>query len=146
MDHGNVDPGLTAGGVVFVVLAQAAVAAEPAERPLHDPALGQVDVALGPHRRRMGVSTQPNDSRTQSTTAAYAPSAQTTARRGSRPRHPLQQHPGPVPVLDVGRQHGQPPDQAERLSQDVALAAADFFSASYPLGPPASAVLRSDCR
>ena len=32
------------------------------------------------------MSTQPNDSRTQSTTAAYAPSAQTTARRGSRPR------------------------------------------------------------
>jgi hypothetical protein len=35
---------------------------------------------------------------------------------------------GPIPVLHVGRQDGQAPEQAEGVNQKVPLAAGDFFS------------------
>ena len=46
MDHGDIDPGLTTLRVRLIVLAQPPVPAQPGERPLDDPPLGQDDEPL----------------------------------------------------------------------------------------------------
>src|SRR5260221_10070841 len=50
-EHGQVDHGLTAAGQVLVILAHAAIAADPGQSALHDPAAWQMTKALGPFKQ-----------------------------------------------------------------------------------------------
>src|SRR5262245_7928110 len=125
--HREVDPRLAAGRVALVVLAQPAVPPEPPERPLDDPPLRQVDVPLGPDRAEDGRERPPeggghpiDDGRIR----PVGPDHRQPRERGQAG----EDGPGPVPVLHAGRQDRQPPDQAERVNDDVPLAAGDLFS------------------
>jgi len=130
MQHGNVYPRLTAGRVLLIVLRQPPVAAEPAEGPLYDPPpLADLKLPLtGPLARDFQdpavVALDPGEQ-----------GADPVGRVGPDLRQPGQQAAGPpehfdgtVPVGRGGRQDRQPPDQPQRVNQQVPLAAADFFS------------------
>ena len=141
MDGADIDPRLAVARVVFVVLAQPPIAAQPAEVRSTIQRLGRWTYPLTPIGRRIVVSTQPNFSWTHSTTAVYAPSAQITRSRGNAPAHaPTASSPRPSPAR---RPAGPPAPRSAPGCQPAGAACGrrSFFPASYPLGPPASVVL-----
>src|SRR5260221_11179242 len=50
-EHGQVDHGLTTARQVLIVLAHAAIAADPGQSALHDPAAWQMTKAFGPFKQ-----------------------------------------------------------------------------------------------
>src|SRR5260370_41026988 len=50
-EHGQVDHSLTTAGQVLVILAHAAIAADPGQRALDDPAAWQMTKAFGPFKQ-----------------------------------------------------------------------------------------------
>ena len=129
MDHGHLDPRLTAWGIVFLVLRQTPIAMAPAKGPLpnpppladrklrwagplarhrqHPPAMVLDPVEQGPHPvRRVGPPLR---------------------QAGQGLAHPPEDFDRPIPVRRGGRQDGQPPDQPERIHEQMPLATGDFF-------------------
>src|SRR5947207_8951871 len=147
VDHGDVDPRLTAAGVPLVVLRQPPVSAEPAERPLDDPP------PLPARPRRLPGPLQ-DDVQHPPAVLGDPPGERLVPGVGPHPRQPGQAGAappddllGPVPVLDVGRQDDQPPDQAEGVNEDVPLAAGDLFSPRRtPSARPPRSSSPSGCR
>jgi len=142
MDHSDIDHGFAAGGELFVVLAQAAVAAEPPEGALNDPALGQHDKACPvvgtlddlQDAAQEGVS--PGDQ-----TPAVGAVGPDFAEAGEVPLHPCQDELGTGAILDVGRMHHHREYQSQGVDGDVTLAPGDQLAAIEAADPPFSVVL-----
>lgn len=133
-DHGEAEEGGDGAGVALEVARQASVAADPGEGALDNPALGQGDEAPG--------------------VAALDDLQRPAARVGDGLGHPgpliagigedaldegeqapslAQDLAGAVAVLDVGRMNDDAQEQAERIDEDVALAARDLLARVIPL-------------
>lgn len=128
-DHGEANESLGAARVALEVACEPAVAADPRERALDNPTLGQNDEAMeiaalddldhpapgcsdgGGHARSLiaAIADDPLDEREQ---AACAP----------------QRLVGAIAVLDVGAMDEDAHEEAERVDQDVALATRDFLA------------------
>jgi len=141
IDHGNADHGFTALRERLIVFGESSVLAEPGERSLHNPALGQdhelvrvralddVDdpavPTLGPVHKLSGV------------TAVGPDDFETSPARTQL----LDQEFTAVTVLDVGRVNHQREDQPERVHDDMTLAPLGFLARIVPSVAPFSAVL-----
>jgi hypothetical protein len=130
-DHGDVDEGLTVVRPLFIVAAEAAAFHEPAKGPLNDPALGQdLESSL--------VLGSVNDFQLDSTTGTQEPQpvdqlAGISAigpddfQAGETGFQEAQQEARTVPILDGGWRDDDREDQAQRVDQQMAFAARQFF-------------------
>ena len=143
VDHGHVDEILAGLGEEFIVLAEAAVTTEPRERPLDDPSVRQKLEALGRIAALDDFQIPPGE--------LLDPLYQRSRVAAVGPEffHPRTTEPnlldhllGSVAILHVGGVNHHADDQAERVDNDVALAALDFLPRVVaPLLPPFSPVL-----
>jgi hypothetical protein len=138
--HGDKDHGLAALRQGFIVLGQASVTAKPREGALYDPAFGQDDKPFyegssddldRTAEQNIGPVNQ------ESRVAAVRPD-ELQARE--TPTHAPDQQLRPVAILHICRMHDQGHDQAERIHDDMALAARDFLARIEATIPPFSAV------
>jgi hypothetical protein len=127
-DHGEAEEGGDGSGIAFEVAGEAAVAADPGKGALDDPAFGQDDEAMGIaalddlQGPRAGLGNDPGH--LWSLVAGVGKDA-LDERKGS-PRG-AQQVTRTIAVLHVGRVDGDAQQEAQRIDQDVALAAGDFL-------------------
>ena len=128
-DHGEAEEGRDGSGVALEIAGQAAVAADPGEGALDDPALGQDDKAM-----RVAALDDLQDPRAglgdhlghlRPLVAGVGEDA-LDERKGS-PRR-AQYLTRPVAVLHAGRVDCDAQQQAQRIDQDVALAAGNFLA------------------
>jgi len=125
-DHGESHKGGDRCGVAFEVASQPAVAADPGERPLDNPPFGQ-DLEAGGvgslHDLQPPCPGTPGDER-HLRTCVSAISKDTFNER----KHPsrLAQHlEGAVTILNIGGMNDDAQQEAQRVDQDVPLAALD---------------------
>ena len=145
-DHGEADEGLDGARVALEVARKPAIATDPRQRALDDPALGQHDEARQlaalddldrpasgrgddashPRPPVAAIADDPLDEREQ---AAGAP----------------QRFVGTVAILEVGRMDEHAHEQAERVDQDLTFAPGDLLARIVALrvdpGPPFCAAL-----
>ena len=128
-DHGEPDEGCGDAGVALVVAAEAAVAADPAERALDDPALGQHDEAadISALDDLQVPRARPRDQRPHLGAGIAAVGDNALDEREAPPRL-SQQCLGAVAVLDVGGVHVDVQEEALRVDEDVALAPDDLLA------------------
>ena len=128
-DHGEAEEGGDGSGVALEVAGQAAVAADPGEGALDDPALGQDDEAMGiaalDDLQRPGSGLGDHLGHLRPLVAGVGEDA-FDERKGS-PRG-AQQVTRAIAILNVGRVDGDAQQEAQRIDQDVALAAGDFLA------------------
>lgn len=135
--HRDVDHGFAAFGKRFVVFAQTAILGEPTEGTLHNPAARQNGKSLlvtrafddvenplpelrGPRHQGTGV-------------AAVGPNPL----ESWKPASQFAQHVfRAVPILDVGGMHHDGKQQAQRIDDDMPLAARDFLARIVAVRPP----------
>ena len=128
-DHGEAEEGSDGSGVALEIAGQAAVAADPGKGALDDPALGQDDEAMGIaalddlQGPRAGLGNNPGH--LWPLVAGVGKDA-LDERKGS-PRG-AQQIARAIAVLHVGRVDDHAQQEAQRIDQDVALAAGDFLA------------------
>lgn len=128
-DHGEADEGGNGASVALEIARQAAIAADPGQAPLDDPALGQSDElvqfaafddfhdpaagggcgALDTRALIAGVGEDAMDERKQPT------------------RAPIENQPCAVAVLHVGGVDHDIQQEAERIDENMALAARDLL-------------------
>jgi hypothetical protein len=127
VDHGGLNDGFTGFGVVFVIDHETPIPHEPREGAFHHPA-SRVDletvfrVGRDCHRPTAHLADE-----------LLKPLGEPAV--SDHLTHPCQQVPDAaeqptpaVPVLDIGRQHRQCPDQPEGIDADEPLATAYLFS------------------
>ncbi len=148
IDHGHINPGF--GGVRpgLVVFAEAAVASQPGESPLHDPALGQHREALGLRVFTHDVQRPGGGFRHPGLQGSGVPAVgPQQAQVGKQARHPLQDQFSSIPVLDIRGVHHHGPQPALRVHYDVAFTPFYLFCRHRTLwDPPARWFSRFDCR
>lgn len=115
--------------MAFIVPGEAAAPADPGQRPLHDPALGQDDeaVAVTAAHDLQRPGPGPGDGRFHLRSLVSGVADDALHEREAPARLPQQVF-GAIAVLDVGRMDGDRQKQAQRVGQDVALAAERFLS------------------
>ena len=127
-DHGEAEEGGDGSGIALEVAGEAAVAADPGKGALDDPAFGQDDEAMGIaalddlQSPRTGLGN--NLGHLWPLVAGVGKDA-FDEREGS-PRG-AQQLARAIAILHVGRVDGDAQEEAQRIDQDVALAAGDFL-------------------
>ena len=130
-DHGETDEGSNGCGIALEVASQAAVAADPCERPLDDPSFWQ-DLKSGSIRSL-------DDLQSPNAGAPYGQchfgSSKSTVSRNTfdereQSSRPTQQARSTVAVLNIGRMNDDVQQQAQRVDQDVPLATLDLLAAS----------------
>jgi hypothetical protein len=121
--------GFTALGQLLVVLGQAAVPAEPGQRPLHPPANREQDE---PHLLgqladddHAPAEVSPNPVLELARVGAVHPQQFKSRELVGRADQQIEPR---VPILQVGRLHQRPQQQPERVDQDVAFAPVDQLS------------------
>ena len=128
-DHGEAEEGGDGSGVAFEVAGQTAVAADPGKGALDDPTLGQSDKPMsiaalddlqGP---RAGLSDELGALRPL---VAGVGEDAFDEREGS-PRH-AQNLARAVAILHIGRVDDHAQQEAQRIDQDVTLAAGDLLA------------------
>ena len=134
-DHGQSDEGGDGAGVSLEIARQAAIAADPGQGSFDDPALGQDDefvqlIALddlehptagpgcGLRGARSLIAGIGEDALDEGEEAAGAP---------------IENHPRPLAVLNVGGMNDDVQQEAERVDQDMALAPGDLLARIKPL-------------
>lgn len=132
---------------VLEVLRQPAAAAEPAERALHDPALGQYLEAVGRVRalddleRNAGLGADIG----RRGGALVAAVGDCRGDRGMKVARHLQERADGIAVLDIGGGDEETDQQAERIDRRVPLLSLDFLArviaSRINVGPPFSALL-----
>ena len=130
MDHRYVNPSRTAWDCRFIVFAQAPITPEPGKSTLHDPSLRQDHEALDakwPQHSGQDPTTSRLDPVSDGRICAIGPDNLQARQLVSDLR---QQGSGRVAVLHVGGRDEYGPDQAQRVDEQVPLAARAFFAAS----------------
>lgn len=128
-DHGEAEEGSDGSGVALEIAGQAAVAADPGKGALDDPAFGQDDEAMGIaalddlQGPRAGLGN--NLGHLWPLVAGVGKDA--FDKREGSPRR-AQQVARAIAVLHVGRVDHHAQQEAQRIDQDVALAAGDFLA------------------
>jgi hypothetical protein len=128
-DHGEADEGGGGSSISLEILGEATAPADPGEGALDDPALGQDlearegwafdDFDLPNSRARDGAG------HLRASVAAVRIDA---LDEGEQPTRPAQQIEGAVAVLNVGGMDDDVQKKAERIDEDMALAAFDFLA------------------
>lgn len=133
-DHGEADEGGDGSGVALEVAREAAVAADPGEGAFDDPAFGQDDEAMqlgafddlelpvagagdGRSHLRSPIAAVGEDDLDEGKQATGSPQQQTRA----------------VAILHVGRMDRDVQQEAERIDEDMPLAARDLLARVEPL-------------
>jgi hypothetical protein len=115
---------------MLIVLRQPPIAAEPAKGPLHDPPpFADLELCLAGLLARdlqdpAAVALDPGEQGTDPV-RRVGPDLRQPRQQAA---DPLKDFDSPVPVGRCGRQYSEAPDQAERVNEDMPLAAGDFFS------------------
>ena len=134
-DHGEADEGGDGASVALEVARQTTVSTDPGEGALDDPAFGESDKAMqlvtlddlqhpvsGLGRRRRGFG------------ALIAGIGEDTVdERKQAAGAPVEDQPGAVAILDVGRVDDDAQQQAKRVDENVPLAARDLLARVVPL-------------
>ena len=128
-DHGEAEEGRDGSGVTLEVAGQAAVAADPGKSTLDDPSLGQDDEAMG--IAALDDLQAPEAGRGDHLGHLWPLVAGVgkdafDERKGS-PRR-AQQVARAVAILQIGRVDGDAQQQAQRIDEDMPLAASDLLA------------------
>jgi len=141
-NHDDIDHGFTGLRIVFIVLTQAAIEAEPAEGALANPASGE---DLEAFHQRIGqgdfdgpVTNTLDPLRKLAPIGAVGPD-QAQARKQAGDHQ--QEANARCPVMHIGFRHQGFQHQALRIGQDMPFAAFDELAAVEAAKPPFSAVL-----
>jgi hypothetical protein len=128
-DHGEAEEGGDGSGVTLEVSGQATIAADPGEGALDDPALGQDDEAMGIAALDdlQGPRAGPSDDLSHPWPLVAGVGEDAFDEREGSP-HRAQQVARTVAVLHIGRVDDHVQQEAQRVDEDVALAAGDFFA------------------
>ena len=128
-DHGEAEEGSDGSGVALEVAGQATVAADPGKGALDDPALGQDDEAMGVAALDdvQGPGTGPGDELGHLWPLVAGVGEDAFDERKGPPRG-TQNLARAVAILHVGRVDRDAQQEAQRIDQDVALAAGDFLA------------------
>lgn len=134
-DHSEANEGGGGLGITLEIACQPAVMADPGERAFDNPAFGQDDEAM----QRVALddfqfpATRLGDDgrRLRSLIAGIGEDALDKGKQaaGAPVEHPS----GAIAILDVGGMDDNVQEQAERVDQDVALAAGNFLARIKPL-------------
>ena len=126
-DHGEAEEGGDGSGVAFEVAGQAAVAADPGKGALDDPALGQNDktMSIAAFDDLQSPATCIGDDPRHLRPLIAGIGEDAFDEREGSPRH-AQDLTRAVAILHVGGV-GHAQQEAQRIDQDVALAAGDFL-------------------
>ena len=141
VDHRDSDHRLAAVGQHLVVFAVPAVSAQPRERPLHDPPLGQhlepgqVVAAFDDFQEPATQLSGPFDQ-----LAGIAPVGPDQLQPREQADEFVQDQLGPVAVLDIARMYDNRNNQAERIDDNVPFPAVDLLSRVVAVHPPFSVV------
>lgn len=145
-DHSESNESLDGAGIALEVARHASVAADPRERALDDPALGQNDEAM--ELAALDDLDRPSPgggNRGGHAWSLVAAIADDPLDEGEQAACAPQRLVGAVAILDVGRVDEDAHEQAERIDEDVALATRDFLARVIALrvdrGPPFCAAL-----
>jgi hypothetical protein len=128
-DHGEAEEGGDGSGVALEVSGEAAVAADPGKGALDDPALGQDDEAMGIaalddlQLPRAGLGDDLGH-----LWPLVAGIGEDAFDEGKGSPRPAQQVARTVAVLHAGRMDRDAQQEAQRIDQDMALAAGDFLA------------------
>lgn len=133
-DHGEAEEGRDGSRVTLEVAGQAPVAADPGKGTLDDPALGQDDEAMGVAALDDLQGPRPGlgDRLGHLWPLVTGVGEDALDKREGSPRG-SQDLARTVAVLHVGRMDGDAQQEAQRIDQDVALAAGDFLARIKPL-------------
>ena len=127
-DHGEAEEGGDGSGVALEVAGQAAVSADPGKGTLDDPAFGQDDEAMGiaalDDLQGPGAGLGDEFGHLRPLVAGIGKDA---FDEGEGSPRGAQQVTRTIAVLHVGRVDGDAQQEAQRIDQDVALAAGDFL-------------------
>jgi len=142
LDHGDADHGLATGWVLLVVLAQAAIAPEPAKGALHDSALGQYHKALLVIVARDDLQRPARHRRDPAHQLAAVATVGPEQRQARETSHQRDDHElGSRAVLDAGRVDHHHEQQAQRVYRARPLASFDLLACVIATDPPFSVVL-----
>src|SRR5215218_5939811 len=140
-DHREAHESRCCAGVALVVAGQPPTAADPGECSLHNPPLREHHEAV-PVAAAHDVEhpcARPGHDRLH-LAALIACIRNDALQKGKAPARLSEQPLGPIPILHAGGMHGDREQQAERIGQDVALAASDLLARVIPgrveRGPP----------
>ena len=128
-DHGEPDPGGDGSGVAFEVAGKASVMADPGEGALDDPTFRQDDEAMGIgslHDFESPASGRGDGLGELGALVAGIGEDALDERKG--PPRLAQQGGRAVPILHVGRMDRDAQQEAERVDEDVPLAARDLLA------------------
>ncbi len=120
-------------GVPFVIAGQPTTAADPGQRSFNDPSLREHDEAVAVtaahdlERPRAGSCYDGLH-----LAALIARIRDDPLQKGEAPSRLSQQRLGPIPILHACGMHSDGQEQAERVGQDVALAAGDLLARIIP--------------
>ena len=134
-DHREPDEGGDGAGISLEIARQAAIAADPRERPFDNPAFGQDDefvqfVAFDDRNRpTAGLGSGSRDARPL--VAGIGKDALDEGKEAARA--PIEHQLRPVAVLNIGGMDDDVQQKAERIDQNVALAARDLLARIKPL-------------
>src|SRR5215213_20220 len=140
-DHRETNEGSRLSGVALVVACKPTAATDPRQGSFHNPSFRE-------HHEAMPVTAAddlehpragPRDS-SGHVLALIARVSDDAFEKGEAPSRLPQQSLGPIPILHAGGMHGDREQQAERIGQDVALAASALLARVIPgrveRGPP----------
>jgi hypothetical protein len=128
-DHGEAEEGSDGLRVTLEIAGQAAVAADPGKGALDDPSLGQDDKAMGVAALDdlQGPGTGLGDHLGHLWPLVSGVGEDAFDERKGSPRR-AQYLARAIAILHVGRVDGDAQQEAQRVDQDVALAAGDFLA------------------
>ncbi len=129
-DHGEADEGGDGAGVALEVAGEAAVAADPGERALDDPALGQDDEAMQlvalDDLQRPGAGLGDGGGGLGSLIAGIGEDALDEGEEAARAL--IEDQSRAVAILHIGGMDDDVQQEAERVDEDVPLAARDLLA------------------
>lgn len=143
VDHGQVNEILAGSRVEFIILAEPAVPAQPCERPLDDPAVGQHlearDLFAAPDNFQFPAGVFLDPLLQLAGVAGIGPNQFQPRTSPANLRDHLF---GPVTILDAGRMNHHAHDQSQGIDDKMSFASFNSLaSVIAALGPPFSPVL-----
>jgi hypothetical protein len=129
-DHGEANEGCSGSCVALEVSREAAVVADPGERALDNPSLGQDDEAMRlvsfDDLQLPGAGLGDGSGRFGSLIAGIGEDA--LDKREQASGAPIEDQPGAVAILQIGAVDDNVQQKAERVDKNMALAARDFLA------------------